>query len=592
MNRLPDKLLKLRKHYSYSQNHVAEYLGIETIVYMGYENGRSIPDFRELKLLAKLYKISVDVLFINEKELKLNQEDKHDIDKKNYSYLKNQTRKDDFKNYLIKNKKQVSYTLLGLVFMLGVMIFTSQGDKAILSQTSLDSNLLDASDTTVVFVRDGKFVGRGDNSNGQIEIESDNIHKVVEGNTFTVVLKKDGTLDSAGLLTKYANEISEWENIVDVAVGNGHIVALNHSGKVLCTGDKKLGQCEYDGVEEVKKVFAAKNGTFILKEDGKLEVSGDFVGKSQMKNVENIIDISISDNILAYINENGKITYHAVSGNFKEAQLWRNIVDVAVGNDFIAGLDNEGNVHIDIMNYKITDEVETWSNMKAIASGKDYLVAYNGEDIVGIGNNAYGQFEVLMSQKIELPSVTNVKIVVDDHDLKISFDEILNAVEYRLEIDDAGIGYAVTSSTNSFVVPNDRFEEGKEYTIKLVAVGDERYENSSSTIITYKFELPKSDEEDEVIDNIPNQIEIPFTLDLLTGKSKASFEAYLKGFGVSSDKMHPNETDNICTGSEAIIEGVTGISDYQSLTKSELLEKDIYYYYCKVEVNQDEDMAD
>ena len=589
MNKLPDKLLKLRKHYSYSQNYVAEYLGIETLIYMGYENGRSIPDFKELKLLAKLYKIPVDVLFINEKMVSLNQDDKYDIDKKNYSYLTNQTRKDTFKKLFIKHKKQALYGVLALVSLLCVLMLVGKDDKAVLSQIPSNLNILDASDTTVVFVRNDKFVGRGDNSNGQIEIESENIFKVAEGNTFTVILKKDGTLDSAGLLTKYAKEISEWENIVDIAVGNGHIVALNHSGKVLCTGDKKLGQCEFDGAEEIKKVFAAKNGTFVLREDGKLEVSGDFVGKSQMKNIENISDISISDNILAYVNENGRITYHAVSGNFNEAPLWRNIVDVAVGNDFIAALDSDGYVHIDIANYKITDEVETWTNIKAIASGKDYLVAYDGDDIVGIGNNAYGQFEILLSQKMELPSVSNIKILVDDHDVKITFDDIPNAIEYRLEID-TGIGYAVTSETNNFVVPIDKFEDGHEYTIKLVAVGDERHENSVPTIITYKFEAAEDENESEDI-KTPEQIEIPFTLDLLTGKSKTSFEAYLKGFGVSDEKLHPNETDNICSGSEAVIEGVTGISDYQSLTKSELLEKDIYYYYCKVEVNQDEDMA-
>ena len=51
MNSLPDKLLNLRKYYGLSQSYLAEYLNIEVIDYMGFENGRSVPSFEELKKL-------------------------------------------------------------------------------------------------------------------------------------------------------------------------------------------------------------------------------------------------------------------------------------------------------------------------------------------------------------------------------------------------------------------------------------------------------------------------------------------------------------------------------------------------------------
>ena len=65
MNKLPNKLARLRKHYNYSQAQVAEVLGINAVDYMAFENGSAVCNFEQCKKLASFYRINVIELFSN-----------------------------------------------------------------------------------------------------------------------------------------------------------------------------------------------------------------------------------------------------------------------------------------------------------------------------------------------------------------------------------------------------------------------------------------------------------------------------------------------------------------------------------------------
>ena len=593
MNKLPDKLTRLRKHYGYSQSVLADYLNIDVVNYMGFENGRIIPSFETIRRLAKFYDITVDSLFVNDIEPEIYGETISDVDKKNYSYLRNQTWKQQSKE---KFHKYLPFLVIALLIVAGLfLIVMNHSDSDItLKQSNVNNRLLAASDTSVVYIdADGNTFGRGDNSNGQLDMHESNAHKVAMGATFSVVLRKDGTVVSYGLLSKYADEIKKWNNIVDIAVGNGFVMALDDSGNVTCVGNNNLEQCKFDGESDVKNIFAENDASFIVKTDDTVKATGSFLAKSKMKTIPPIIDLAISDHVTAYLTKDRLVGYHSSTNNFVEVGSWQDIVDIAVGNEFIAGLDESGHVHIDIQNYKIKDEVESWENILAIAAGQDYLVAFDGKDIKGIGNNSYHQFDVIESQKIVLPSPVNIKVAVDEYNVTVTFDEVPNAAEYHLELN-TGIGYAISSTDNKFIIPVEKFEDGQEYILKIIAVGNDNYEDSPPTVTSYRYSAPHKDENEHTDsennpndDNHSSEIEIPFTLDLLTGKTRASFEAYLRGFGVLEDKLHPVESGNICTGQEAIIETVEGIQDYETLTKSDLLKRDITYTYCKVEVSHE-----
>ena len=59
---LPEKLRELRKAHSYTQDYVANSLGIARQTYSHYETGKRTPDAEILYKLAGLYEISVEYL--------------------------------------------------------------------------------------------------------------------------------------------------------------------------------------------------------------------------------------------------------------------------------------------------------------------------------------------------------------------------------------------------------------------------------------------------------------------------------------------------------------------------------------------------
>ena len=57
-----EKLIKLREINNYSQEEIANYLGVGQTTYSRYENLKTYPDIFIIKKLAKLYQISIDDL--------------------------------------------------------------------------------------------------------------------------------------------------------------------------------------------------------------------------------------------------------------------------------------------------------------------------------------------------------------------------------------------------------------------------------------------------------------------------------------------------------------------------------------------------
>ncbi len=575
MNKLPDKLLRLRKHYGYSQSYIADILDIDTLRYMHYENGNSMPSYSEIKALSRLYKIPFKTLFVNEEDVDLSDR-RFDVDRQNYHFLRGQAKKDRYRAFWSKNKFFI-ITIPLLAVLLGVFLFllNREDEGLMLVIDPQTGDTLAASDTTVVYIgTDKKAYGKGDNTYSQLDFDLDDVVDIDEGINFTVALLSDGTIAQSGLVKSVAAKIDELHSIVKIEAGNSHIVALDSKGTVTCIGSNELGQCDADGLKDVVDIFADDNATVVKKSDGSIEGYGSFLGKDELDKLDGLIDMDISTKVSAFVDDTGHVTYFSDGTRFDGSLLFKNVIEVACGDDFIAALDSDGKVSIDIAeNNKITEEVSSWENVRSIAAGSDYLVALIEDEIKGVGNNTYDQFEVEQSQMLTLAQVSNVRVVYDDTDLIITFDSVAHATSYQLTID-AGIGIAVNENTTEFRIPLDRFSDGEEYTIQIVAIGDDRYENSAPNIINYRYyERPKEVPEDE---------DIPFTLDKLTGKSRSALESYLESFGVDSANIQPVENPSIiCDGEEEVI-AIEGIEDYETLTLKDLLERKITYYYCKV----------
>ena len=569
MNKLPEKLTKLRKHYNYSQSYLADVLGVETLEYMNYENGSAMIDYEQMKKLASLYHIDLVDVFRNSAEVELYEVNKANTDEINIEYFTAEdTLIDKLKGFYEQNK--VASTIIAvLVVTIIVMSIILQHTVRPFTLTRDNINRLSVSETTVVYIDDYSGVnGSGSNANGELSnLTSQAAVKVCEGEGFTIILNEDGTLSHAGLISKYAKEIDDWKNIVDIAVGDKHIVGVDSNGRVHCAGDNADGACDVNDARNIKKVFAASNGTILLDNDGVVSYAGNFIGSGSLKSYFNIRDVASSENILAILCDDYTIdVYTKNSLNYLEAESWNDIVDVACGESFVAGLDRYGKVHIEIDNDQIRNEVEKWSNIIAIDGASDYMIGFDGVKIYGVGNNAYHQFvkEELVKQRLDM--VSNVEYTIDDQFVSVQFDGVSNASGYIVSID-VGIGISRRVEDAGVVrFETDNMTDGKNYTISIVSVGEGDYTDSDVYKLNFTYLRPEE------------KISIPE----LNNMTVEELIRYLTELGIDESRIVQVESqeDDIC-GTDTELVSWTSING-KSLTKSELLNMDIEYTCCKV----------
>ena len=250
MNYLPSKLNKLRKHYNYSQQYIADKLGVDVIEYMNYENGNSMINYSQIKKLASLYHISMNEMFSNTDSIELPEinTDTDEINAK-YFYTENSTWH-KIKGFVINHKVA---TIIIAVLLLAIIILSINLKYVSKPYTIKRENInrLDASETTVIYIEDSGALGfSGSNDNGQINsLTVSGAIKVCEGEGFSVVLNQDGSVVSSGLIEKDAKAIRGWKNIVDIAAGNNHVVGVDSNGRVYCVGDNEA--CDIEGEKGV-----------------------------------------------------------------------------------------------------------------------------------------------------------------------------------------------------------------------------------------------------------------------------------------------------------------------------------------------------
>ena len=577
MNYLPRKLEKLRKHYNYSQSYLAEYLGVEVIEYMGYENGRSMINYQQMKRIASLYHISMVEVFRNSDEVTLYDVAESRTDEINIEYF---IPKKTFISKL-KDHPFITGASIGLIVALIIVIVVAvQRNNSPYVSIADKTDRLAASNTSIIYIDDvGAVKGSGDNSNGQISnLPSENAIKVQEGSNFSVVLLNDGKVVAYGLIDKYQKEIDKWNDIIDIAAGSNHIIGVDKNGKSYCVGDNSKGECSLDAFSNIKNVYATPTGTIGVSNDGTIYYAGSFVGTSTLKKYSSILDVGASEENLIILKEDGTCDYVASYDNsvYFDVTRWKDIIDVTCGNDFFAGLKEDGTVEIASLSLN-EDAIKNWKNIISISSGEEYLVAFDGNKIYGVGKNDYHQFPNEENNKKVLAQVKNIFVDYDAKKVNVSFDTVDNASEYEVSLvldDGSALVKKITNNKVSFDTTN--LQDNHVYTISVVAIGSNIYENSlaSQTDFTYLVEKP-----DDVIEE-----KVKIRSDL-AGYPRTDFEEYLHEFNVTN--IEAIESDNVCTEGIETVEEISGITPGSTYTMSELLSRKITYTYCKLKMEDE-----
>ncbi len=586
MNRLPKKLLKLRKHYNYSQSKVAEVLGVDVVEYMAIENGNKVCDFEQCKKLASFYRIKVIELFSNSSSVGLHTV-KGPSGNDEYYFLPDKTLREKIKKYSrvhpIRSIGIVVTFILVIVFSIYNVTHT---DFENLSINAI--NRLSVSSSNIYFIDGTTNVYEAYKTNDEhVSYVADaSVVKVVAGNGFGAVLTSDGKVTILGNLESNggSNQDSNpnWSRIIDIAAGDNHLLALNDKGKVFAIGDNTYNQCDVDSFKNIVKIFASKTGSIVEDEDGKLSFCGIMLGSSQIKNYESPLDISSSENYLLIVNSDKTVTCISRFSNELATNRWTNIVDVAAGNNFVAGLRSDGTVLVNSDNEDIVLNASKWSNIIAIGSYNDYLVAYDGSKIYGTGESDIFEFDQAYAIGTALATVSNVKISIGSS-VAVSFDSVSNASGYEVSLvnqDGTVINTYNVTSNATINFPIDALYSETSYNIIITSLGDgKKYLDSERLIVPFTYQNNDNQENDDYVD-----------LDFdYTNMTIEELETYLKSVGISH--ITPIALDYECGENESVIRAVNGVSSGQRYSRSALANATVSYNYCKVG-NSDEEHLD
>lgn len=537
INRLPEKLLILRKHFGFSQQELANKMGVNVVEYMGWENGRAICNLAQFKRLATIFQISLDDMLENSIDVQLpslgledsieipflkGEEDVlpgvplgmmgNSINERTAQMNKvtpiEQRVQETAKQPIAKPVKTINrvdqtttktntkksnsklFAILGGIFgvlLLALLIFyfmNSNGNQDGLNLKLNQTERLTLSETYAIYVKDdGSVVSTGQSP--QLT-EFKDVVQISSRSNFAVGLKKDGTLVATGSNTYGQLNVTEIKNAIDVAAGSKHTVAALEDGTVACVGDESLGACDVKEWKDIVDVEAGAGFTLGIDSTGSVFVSGNVANSQAMTAQKNIKKIAVGNSEVAFLTNDQTVMMVPLSGSATNVTSFKNITQVAVGNGFVIGLGSDGKVQISTTKDELKKIVSTWTGVGSIAANGDTIVAYTTSGIlVGAGANSYSvyQYTSTSGEVVKLATVSNVQVSQDKTKVKITWDKVEGADYYEVKIS-TNPEYVVKSVEGTLSVDQSKFQDGNKYTITITATSNTNKELNSDPFTT------------------------------------------------------------------------------------------------------------
>mgnify|MGYP004443953257 FL=1 len=537
INKLPAKLVLLRKHFGYSQQDVAERLGITTQAYMEYENGSAMMNTEQFRILAALFHVSMDTMLINDDDIQLpdisdrsveipfvkREQPSRDEPMTEEEFLNSLRREDEeedeeglqrtmthrivdnpTKEANLKNIKEADDgnskirkigIIAGIVFLAilaGVIFLLSRSRPVDLSIG--DVNRLVAADRFSAYLdRNGKERVLGESiSTGDFK----NVVQISGRSNFLVGLKKDGTVVCS--INNDACKVSDWSKITRIAAGRDHTLGLKNDGTVVCSGNAQA--CEVSDWSNVKAIYAGDGLSLGITEDGNVLAAGNCSQLEAIRSLQKVKSLAVGTKELVVLNEDETCKTLSLGGdNVSYVGSWTNIKAVAVYNEGVVGLQANGQVVATMANTDLLKELENWTNIAYLAGNQNYLIGVDHNGIMyGIGDNSnhvYTNPEPVVTptptpeeeQKTKLAPITWVQFDVDQYKLGMSWNAIENADYYQVTMS-IGKGYTVKTKTNSLSIEAGKLTENSTYSVSVTAFSNsDKYTASDAYSTTYRY---------------------------------------------------------------------------------------------------------
>ncbi len=221
-----------------------------------------------------------------------------------------------------------------------------------------------------------------------------NIIAVSVGHYNVAGLKKDHTVIAVGTnslivesntLTSVNNtlkdDVSNWTDIVSVCTGGGNVVGLKANGTVVTTGDNSYGQCSVGSWRHITAVSTSGLHTVGLKVDGTVVATGDnSCGQCDVGNWIDIVAVCAGGHHTVGLKADGTVI--AVGNNdYGQCAVsnWTDVVAVSAGSRHTVGLKADGTVVAVGRNLSLQCNVGEWRDIVAITAGLGHTVGLKSD---------------------------------------------------------------------------------------------------------------------------------------------------------------------------------------------------------------------
>lgn len=547
MNKLPEKLVLLRKHANLSQGDIASRLNVPVTEYMQWENGNSICSVVLLKRMADMFGITVDDLVDNTKSIvipepvieqsatipfnggqDINATQMYDgslgdtMQTQQFSSLNDKNDQDDDGHTRVMNtsdlsnveekgashsyddedeeeevkpkkkkkpaspiKKKQTMIIIGAVAAIVVVIAVVLllFNKSGSSLNVGNDNRIALGDTYSLYVDNQGNIKKYGNFSS-----TENFSTGVQVAAFddhAAVLLKNGTVISSDGNA----DVKEWKHIKYIAAGKDHTVGVTDEGTVVCTGNESA--CKVSEWKNISSVYAGNGFTLGLTNDGAIKASGS--NTDAVSNQSNVRHISISDNLIALTKKDGKVTIYPIgSAESLDTGSWTDIQSAAVGNNLAVGLKKDGTVNISYSDEEVVNKVSSWKSIKHVAANGSTVIGIDSYGKMhGAGDNTYKQYvdtteDDTNKQEETLGEVKNIKVDVTTANVVIKWDTVENASYYEVSVNTDPESKTKTSS-NSTSIATSSLTDGQSYTVTVVAKSDDDKVKESSATHTFTY---------------------------------------------------------------------------------------------------------
>ena len=175
-----------------------------------------------------------------------------------------------------------------------------------------------------------------------------------------------------------------WTNLVQIAAGSDHVVALQADGTVVGAGSGDGGVLGCVGLDHVRYIAASDASTACVLDTGAVRLYGAFgdaYGElSQQKNVDRL---SISHTHVLVLYRDGTVRAFALRNEDAPDQTaladWSDVKEISAGYGYSLGLTSSGAVLYAGDPALVQSACAGWSGIRAIAAGNGYALAVTAD---------------------------------------------------------------------------------------------------------------------------------------------------------------------------------------------------------------------